>query len=84
MRGGSRALGARGSGHGAAEAGPHHPRQLTRDVWCAARAGRAQAEGDKHGRKRIARLMRAAGWSAPAAGARGDDHAAGQGCPTRP
>ena len=38
-----------------------------------------RAGGEKHGRKRIARLMRAAGWLAPAAGAGRRYNTAGQG-----
>jgi len=81
----SPAIGARHRGHGAAEADPHRPRQLARDVWCAAGAGRAQ------GRRREAWAQahrptdargRARRRQPPAL--RGADHAAGQGSQTRP
>jgi hypothetical protein len=81
----SPAICTRHRGHRAAEADPHRPRQLTRDVWCAAGAGRAQ------GRRREARAQahrptnargRTGRRQPPAL--RADDHAAGQGSQTRP
>ena len=46
---------------GAAEAGPDGARHLAPDLWSTPRPRRSASRGERHGRKRIARLMREAG-----------------------